>query len=177
MTGWDLASQSGMLALTLFVMFLGLIFTFIPILPGTLIMWGAAIAYGWVLGWDKLGWIAFSLITLFMILGIAADAVAGHLGAKMGGASWWAIIVGAILGFILGLIASLIASPIAGCFAGMLGAIAGVLWVEWQRHKDWDIAMRATKGYVAGSAAGIMAKVTSGLLMLSIFLARVYWWP
>jgi len=177
MSGSELLSQGGMLFITLFVMMLGLIFTFIPILPGTLIMWGAVFAYGWVLGWDKLGWVAFSLITFFMILGIVADAVAGHFGAKMGGASWLAIIVGAILAFILGLVASFFGSPLFGCFAGLLGAVGGVLWVEWQRNKDWDTALKATKGYVAGSAAGIMAKVTSGLFMFGIFLARVYLWP
>ena len=177
MSGSELLSQGSMLFVTLFVMMLGLIFTFIPILPGTLIMWGAVVAYGWVLGWDKLGWLAFSLITFFMILGIVADAVAGHFGAKMGGASWLAIIVGAILGFVLGLVASFVGSPLFGCFAGLLGAVGGVLWVEWQRNKNWNTALRATKGYVAGSAAGIMAKVTSGLFMFGIFLARVYLWP
>jgi uncharacterized protein YqgC (DUF456 family) len=85
--------------------------------------------------------------------------------------------VGAILGFILGLVASFVGSPLFGCFAGLLGAVGGVLWVEWQRNKDWDTALKATKGYVAGSAAGIMAKVTSGLFMFGIFLARVYLWP
>jgi uncharacterized protein YqgC (DUF456 family) len=173
----ELFSQAGMLFITLFAMMMGLIFTFIPILPGTLIMWVAVLVYGLVLGWEKLGWWAFGLITFFMILGMIADAVAGHFGAKMGGASWWAIIVGAILGFVLGLAASFFGGPLLGCFAGLVGAIGGVLWVEWQRNKNWDIALKATKGYVAGSAAGIMAKVTSGLFMFGIFLARVYLWP
>lgn len=177
MNNGELASQAGMLFITLFVMSLGLIFTFIPILPGTLIMWGATLAYGLVLGWDQLGWWAFGLITFFMILGLVADTLAGHFGAKMGGASWWAIVVGAILGFVLGLVASIFATPLVGCFAGLIGAVGGVLWVEWQRTKDWNVALKATKGYVAGSAAGIMAKVTSGVFMFGVFLARVYLWP
>jgi uncharacterized protein YqgC (DUF456 family) len=111
-----------------------------------------------------------------MILGVVADAVAGHFGAKMGGASWAAIIVGAILGFVLGLVASLYGTPILGCFAGLIGAVAGVLWIEYRRNKNWDLALKATKGYIAGSAAGIMAKVTSGVFMFGVFLARVYLW-
>jgi uncharacterized protein YqgC (DUF456 family) len=51
------------------------------------------------------------------------------------------------------------------------------LWIEWLRNKDWETAMRATKGYIAGTIAGMMARATSGVLMLGIFLARVYWWP
>jgi uncharacterized protein YqgC (DUF456 family) len=176
MSDGQMFSQAGMLFITLFVMTLGLAFTFIPILPGTLIMWGGALAYGLVLGWENLGWWAFGLITFFMILGVVADAVAGHFGAKMGGASWAAIIVGAILGFVLGLVASLYGTPILGCFAGLIGAVAGVLWIEYRRNKNWDLALKATKGYIAGSAAGIMAKVTSGVFMFGVFLARVYLW-
>jgi uncharacterized protein YqgC (DUF456 family) len=178
MTGSELFSQSVVLFITLFVMLLGLLANFLPIfIPGTLIIWGAAIGYGLAVGWEKLGWVAFGLITFFMLLGMIADTIAGHMGAKMGGASWLAIFVGALLGFGLGLVASLIGTPLFGCVVGLLGAVGGVLWIEWRRHKDWDKALRATKGYLAGSAAGTLAKLTSGFLMLGVFLARVYLWP
>jgi hypothetical protein len=49
------------------------------------------------------------------------------------------------------------------------------LWIEWKRKGDWDTAVRATKGYIAGSAAGIMARFTSGVMMIGIFLAVVMW--
>jgi uncharacterized protein YqgC (DUF456 family) len=180
MSDGGLLSQSMMLFITLSVMLGGLILTLVPILPfvpGTVIMWGAAIGYGLILGWDKLGWLAFSLITFFMLLGLVADAIAGHFGAKMGGASWLAILVGVILGFVLGVIATLIGTPLLGCLAGLLGTFGGVLLVERRRGKDWETALRATKGYVAGSAAGILAKVISGVFMFGVFLARVYLWP
>ena len=180
MGGGELLTQSGILFITLFVMLLGLLLTIVPIIPlvpGTIVMWAAAIGYGLALGWEKLGWLAFSLITFFMLLGLIADAIAGHFGAKMGGASWLAILVGVTLGFILGIVGSVIGTPLLGCLAGLLGTFGGVLLVERQRGKDWAAALKATKGYVAGSAAGIMAKITSGLFMVGIFLARVYLWP
>jgi hypothetical protein len=173
----DLYSQSSILFLSLFVMLVGLIFTVIPPLPGTIIIWAGAIFYGWVLGWDKLGWLTIGLLTVLMIVGVVVDLVAGHFGAKMGGASCLAIVVGAVFGLILGIIASLIGTPILGCLGGLIGMVGGVLWIEWQRNKDWETAMRATKGYIAGTVAGMMARATSGVLMLGIFLARVYWWP
>jgi hypothetical protein len=52
----------------------------------------------------------------------------------------------------------------------------GILAERWRRG-EWQSAMRATKGYLAGASLGIMAKVTSGLLMLGAFLTRVYLWP
>lgn len=178
MNGTELFSQGVILFITLFVMLLGLIANFLPIfVPGTLLMWLAAIGYGLLLGWDRLGWLAFSLITFFFILGIVADTVAGHLGARMGGASWPAVLVGAVLGFVLGLAASIFGTPVLGCLVGLAATIGGVMWMEWRRHKDWDKTLAATKGYLAGSAAGILAKATSGVLMLGVFLARVYLWP
>lgn len=176
MNGPELFSQASVLFITLFVMLIGLMFTMIPPIPGTVIMWGAAIFYGLVLGWDKLGWISFSLLTILMIIGAVVDIAAGHVGAKMGGASCLAITVGAVLGFILGIVASLIGTPILGCLAGLIGMVAGVLWIEWRRNNDWDRAVKATKGYIAGSAAGIMARVTSGVLMFGVFMATVYFW-
>jgi uncharacterized protein YqgC (DUF456 family) len=175
MGGWDLFSQGFVLFITLFVMMIGLIFTVIPPIPGTLIIWGAAIFYGLVLGWENLGWTTFGLLTFFMIVGIVADVLAGHFGAKLGGASCLAIIVGAVLGFILGILASLVGTPLLGCLAGMVGMVGGILWIEWKRKGDWDTAVSATKGYVAGSLAGIAARVASGMVMLGIFLIRVYW--
>lgn len=178
MNGAEVFSQGLILFITLFVMLLGLIANFLPIfVPGTLVMWLAALGYGLLLGWDKLGWLAFSLITLFFILGIVADTIAGHLGAKMGGASWAAVLVGAVLGFVLGLTASIVGTPLLGCVVGLAATIGGVMWVEWRRHQDWNKAITATKGYLAGSAAGILARVISGFFMLGIFLARVYVWP
>ncbi len=160
---------------TLFMMTIGLFFALMPPLPGTVIIWAAAAFYGLMVGWDEsLGWLTFGLLTFFMIVGVLTDFVAGNFGARMGGASWWAVAVGAILGFILGIVASLIGTPVLGCLAGLIGMVGGVLWVEWRRNKDWQTAVRATKGYAAGTAAGIMAKVTSGAIMVGIFLVRVY---
>lgn len=170
----ELFTQGMVLFVTLFVMMVGLIFTFIPPLPGTIVIWAAAIFYGLVLDWQKLGWLTFGLLTFFMVVGLVADALAGHFGAKIGGASCLAIAVGAILGLVVGLVASLIGTPVLGCFAGLAGMVAGVLWIEWKRKGDWETAVRATKGYLAGSAVGILARVTSGFFMFGLFLARVY---
>lgn len=175
MAGWDLFSQSTVLFISLFVMMVGLIMTAVPPLPGTLIIWLAAGFYGLALGWERLGWLTFSLLTVLMIVGMVVDIVAGHFGAKLGGASCLAITIGAILGFLLGIVFSLIGTPILGCLAGLIGMVLGVLWIEWRRNNDWQRAVNATKGYVVGTAAGVIAKVISGVLMFGVFLLRVYW--
>lgn len=175
MSGSELFTQAFVLFSTLFVMMIGLIFTVIPPLPGTVIIWASALAYGLVLGWDRLGWLTFSLLTVLMLVGIIADALAGQFGAKLiGKASCLAILVGTVVGFTFGIIVSLIGTPIVGCLAGVVGTLGGILLVERRRHQDWQTAVAATKGYLAGTTAGILAKVTSGILMFGIFLIRVY---
>ena len=102
--------QNLILFITLFLMLIGLIFTIIPPIPGTLIIWGAAIFYGLVVGWGQLGWWTFGLLTVLMVVGIIVDILAGHFGAKLGGASCLAIFVGAVLGIVLGIGFSFIGS-------------------------------------------------------------------
>ena len=174
MTGTELLSQGFILFVTLFVMMIGLIFTVIPPIPGTLVIWGAAIMYGLLSGWEKLGWITFTLLTFLMLAGVIADALAGQFGAKIGGASCLAVAVGTVVGFTLGIIGGLIGTPIVGCLAGVFGTLGGIILVERLRYKDWRTAINATKGYMAGTTAGIMAKITSGVLMFGIFLISVW---
>ena len=167
--------QNIVVFLTLFLMMVGLMFTVIPPIPGTLVIWGAAIGYGLVMGWERLGWLTFSVITVFMILGLIGDFAGGQFGAKVGGASCLAVLVGTVLGLVTGIIGSLIGTPVLGCLAGMAGTLGGILMVEKARYGNWDNALKATKGYFAGQALGIAAKVVTGLFMIGVFLLRVYW--
>ncbi len=170
----EIMTQGFVLFITLFVMMVGLIFTVIPPLPGTVIIWGAAVFYGLVLGWANLGWWAFAAITLLMIVGIVADFLGGQFGAKFGGASCLAIALGTIIGLLSGIAGSVLGTPIVGCLVGILGTLGGILLIERLRHRNWSTALNATKGYLAGTTAGIMAKVTAGVLMFGVFLIRVY---
>jgi uncharacterized protein YqgC (DUF456 family) len=175
MTELELLRQNIVMWLALSVMIVGLIFTVIPPLPGIIIIWAAAIGYGLLLGWEQLGWLTFSFLTLLMILGLIADLAAGQVGAKMGGASCWAIGVGTMAGFGAGIIASLVGTPVVGCLAGVAGTLGGILLVERARYGDWRKAIGATQGYLAGTTAGIIAKLLAGGLMIGVFLLRVFW--
>jgi uncharacterized protein YqgC (DUF456 family) len=170
----DLFAQAFVLFFTLFVMMVGLIFTVVPPIPGTLIIWGAAIGYGLVMGWESLGWWTFAIMTVLMLVGVVADFVGGQFGAKIGGASCLAIALGSILGFVLGILGSIVGTPIVGCLVGLLGTLGGILLVERFRYNDWRSAINATKGFLAGTTAGIMARLTAGILMFGGFLMRVY---
>lgn len=173
---FEMFSQGVVLFLTLFAMMIGLIFTLLPPVPGTIIIWAAALVYGLVLGWEKLGWLTFGILTFLMILGAIADFLGGQVGAKLGGASCLAVAVGTVFGLFFGIGGSVIGTPIVGCLAGVAGTLGGILLVERIRFGDWGNAAQAIRGYVAGNALGIAAKVTAGILMFGVFIARVYLW-
>lgn len=169
-----LSREALILFMTLFTMMVGLIFTVVPPLPGTLIIWGASIVYGLVLGWESLGWWVFGILTVLMIVGIVADFLGGQFGAKLGGASCLAIIVGSLLGFVVGILGSVIGTPILGCVTGTLGTLGGILLVERVRYRDWRIATSAVKGFAVGTTAGIGARLTAGVLMMGVFILHVF---
>jgi uncharacterized protein YqgC (DUF456 family) len=80
---------------TLIVMGLSLILmVVIPVLPGQFIIWLAALVFGLIVGWAKLGWTTFILLTTLMLLAAIIDEIAGWAGAKTGGASWQGIAIG-----------------------------------------------------------------------------------
>jgi hypothetical protein len=57
---------------------------------------------------------------------------------------------------------------------GVAATLGGILLVERLRYKNWATAIKATKGFMAGTATGIAAKITTGCFMLGVFLVRVY---
>ncbi|MDM8528032.1 DUF456 domain-containing protein [Anaerolineales bacterium HSG24] len=163
-----------LLATAIVAMIIGIIFTVVPPLPGTVIIWGAAVGYGLIMGWELyLGWPTFIILTILMLIGMAMDIIAGHVGAKVGGASWLSITLGMILGLILTVLGSSL-TPIVGCLAGAIGMIISVFAIEWWRNRDRDKAIQAIKGYCAGTTLGMMAKVTTACMMMGIFLVRVF---
>jgi len=54
-------------------MALGIVGVFLPGFPDLLLIWGAALAYGLLAGWGRLGPWLFAGITLSTIAGLVAD--------------------------------------------------------------------------------------------------------
>jgi uncharacterized protein len=146
-------------------MAIGLIGSVVPVVPGTTIIFAAAVVHRLVLGPDRsLGWTALIAMLLLTLLTYAIDAAAGYLGAKRFGATKWGLIgcaAGALLGVFFGLL---------GLFVGpVIGAIVGELIAGKQIMK----AGRAGWGTFLGSIAGMVAKLFFGLIMIVIFLMNV----
>lgn len=139
---------------------IGLFGTVLPALPGVPLMFAGMFLAAWAGHFVYVGPLTLGLLGLLCVLAIAADIVAGLLGAKRVGASRWALVgagIGTIAGFFFGL-PGLILGPFVGALAGEL--IAG------------STVRRATHvgvGTWLGMLFGTLVKVALAFAMLGVF--------
>ena len=136
----------------------------IPILPGLVIIWAAALGYGMVAGFGVLGWVMFALITVLMLAGSIIDNVLMGTSAHKEGAPWWVILL-ALVAAIVGNF--LIPIPIIG---GILAALLTLFSIEWLRRKDWHKALASMKGMLVGCGWALVIRFIIGLVMIGLWL-------
>jgi uncharacterized protein YqgC (DUF456 family) len=153
------------LILTLFVMTVGLIGIVLPIIPGTVLIFLAALVYALVEGFQTIGWPTLVILGILAIIATTADIWASSVGAKMGGASGWSVVLG-LVGGLVGLV--LFSLP-----GAIIGAIAGVLGTEIVRVGDWKKALKAGSGWIIGWLLSTVLQLAIGLAMMAIFVWQV----
>ncbi len=155
--------------LTLGVMVVGLIGTLIPVLPGVELIWLAALVYAIAERFVTIDPLTFTALTVLAALGITANIWAGHLGSRLGGASWQALLAGLGLGAV-GFIIGLFVGGIGAVPGGLVGALAGILLVEYLRWKEWKAAARAGTGWLVGCLLSGLIQMILGTMMILLFL-------
>jgi hypothetical protein len=161
---WLEASAFVLIALTMFVGLFGLL---IPIFPGNVVMWGAALVYGLVSGFGTLGWVMFALITVLMVAAVLADNILMGAKAREKGAAWSSIIVALVSGVVF----TLIFPPIGGLIAAPL-----VLFLmEFRRLGDSTEATRIVKALLLGWGLAFLARFGIGVVMLILWGIWVFW--
>ncbi len=154
-------------------MFIGLFGIILPIIPGIALIWLTAFGYAFYEGFEAVDWLAISIITLITLVAGTADLWMPLLGSKKGGASKRAMIFG-LLGGVLGFLILTPMFPILGSiFGGIIGYAIGTLIGQYHKYKDWDIALRASIGGVAGWGASVVVQMIGGILIVSIFIWQV----
>lgn len=148
--------------LTLTVMLIGLLGLVVPIMPGLVIIWVAALGYGLFAGFGTLGWVMFALITVLMIVGSVVDNILMGAKAHESGAPWWVVLVALAAG-ILGNFAL----PIIG---GLVAALLALFLVEYIRRKDAKEALKSMKGMLIGCGWAFVIRFIMGLFMIGFWL-------
>ena len=147
---------------TLLLMLFGLVGSLVPWIPGSVIIFAAAVMHYMLLGpGGSVGIPTLIALGVLMILALIVDLLSGSLGAKWFGASRWGAL-GGILGAIIGMFFGLV-----GVF---IGPVIGVLVGELLGGKGILPAGRSMWGSFLGTAAGMMGKVGIAFVMIVWFL-------
>ena len=158
MSGWGIALVAAAMAV-------GLVGTVIPVMPGLVIMWAAALVYGLVVGFGVLGVVAFGLISALLVGGILISYLVPHRAGVRGGVPRTSLrlgIAGAIVGFFV--------IPVLGLpIGGVLGVMAG----EYQRLGDSAAAWRTTRTVVVGFIQAALVEVMTGIAILCVWVGWV----
>jgi len=146
-------------------MLAGLAGALIPWFPDILLIWGAGLVYGILVGWGTWGPWLFALMTVAALVGFVAEVAVSAAGARVGGASGWGILAGLVLA-VLGLI---VFSPLGA----LIGLALGMLLVEGWRQHNLRKAAAATLGAVIGWGASFLVKFGLSLWMVLLWGAWV----
>ena len=183
--------EGTLLVVTLIAMFVGLVGSVLPALPGVALIFISALVYAFSTGFEVVGGWVVALLGLFAALALVADFVGTSYGARRFGASNWGTAGGAI-GGIVGALVGLLFLGIGSLFGLILGSVAGVFLGEYLKRRrqstsspgaeasrvqparsdqgDWRRTGRAAGGVFVGYLIGAAAQGVLGLLSVIVFV-------
>ncbi len=143
---------------------LGLAGTVLPLLPGTVLVWGGILVGAWIDDFSRVGTTTLVVVSVLAVLAWALDYVAGLMGAQKAGASKQALLgaaIGTVVGIFMGLVGVL--------FMPLVGAAIG----EYVALKDQNRAVKVGIATWFGIMVGLIAKVVLAFVMVGIFMAAL----
>ena len=177
--------EGPLLALTLVLMFVGLLGSVLPGLPGVTLIFLSALVYAIITDFRTVGVAILVVLFIFAAIAFVADFVATSYGARRFGASNWGTVGGAV-GGIAGALIGLLFLGIGSLFGLILGTIAGVFIGEYLRRErqgdqqeteptqaDWRRASRAAGGVLVGYLTAAVIQGLLGLASVVIFVLAV----
>lgn len=146
-------------------MAVGVVGTVVPVVPGLILVWVAALVYGLVAGFGIVGALAFAIITGLAVVGIVIGVLLPQRAAARGGAAPSSMRVGALLALV-----GFFVVPVIGL---VLGGVLGVFLGEFVRTRDTAAAWRATVAAVKGFGIAAVVQVLLGLAMVAVWVSWV----
>ena len=147
--------------LTLIVMLFGLFGLIMPVFPGLVIIWLAALGFGIFGGFSAGGWGFFIVITVLMLIGNISDGLLMGKKALDYGAAKVSLVIAAAVSIVV----SLFFSPIGGLIAA---PIALYLSEKNQGHTPEE-AKRITKGLMVGWGWAFALRFAIGIIMIILW--------
>ena len=145
------------------VMLVGLAGTVIPILPGLVVIWGAAVVYGLASGFDAIGWVAIAIITVLFATALWLAVKLPQRHTADAGVSvplqFFALGIAVVGYFVV---------PVVGA---PLGFVLGIFLGRFATTRKADTAWTSTKAALIGMFHAASIQFIAGLLMIVVWLA------
>jgi uncharacterized protein YqgC (DUF456 family) len=146
------------------LMALGLAGVVLPVLPGTVLIFGAILLGAWIDDFAKVSGWTVAVAAVLTAISLVCDYVAAALGARRVGASRQAVI-GAALGTLLGIFSGLWGL----IFMPLVGAAIGEYLVLRDLQRAGQVGLATWVGLLLGTAV----KIAIAFTMLGMFVAAL----
>lgn len=153
------------LVVALLVMLVGVAGAVLPALPGTPLVFIAALAHKLCFGDRSVAWWVLVILGLLAAMSLVVDFLATTYGAKKLGATKRGI-VGAMIGAVVGLF---VFPPFGLLIMPFLGALLG----ELSGGREWKESAKAGVGATLGVLAGAAGKLLCCIAMVGLFLINL----
>jgi uncharacterized protein YqgC (DUF456 family) len=160
-------TQSTLIFFGTILMVGALIVSFIPILPGTVIVWIAAMAFGVLNQWVRFTPLAGVVATVLMIFSVSSDFWLPALGVKTGGLTCLGAI-GSLIGGFIGTF--FIPLPICGT---LIGAVIGALAIELIHFRNLGKAMQAGQSTAKLFIIGYIIESVSSITVFVVYVVSL----
>ena len=156
--------ETSITIITGLVMLLGLLGLIVPIFPGLVIIWLAALGFAIVnlSAMTTVSWFLFGIITILMVVGNLADNVLMGAKALEYGASKRSI----FLTLVIAVGVSLVLSPIGG----LISAPFALYFLEKADGHTKEEALAITKGLMTGWGWAFVVRFGLGVVMIVLWL-------
>lgn len=155
------------LGISSLIFLIGLVGSFLPVVPGSLIVWIGVLAHKLWLAEASISWKVVAITGVLMGIGQVADFFMGVWGARRFGASWKGA-VGAFGGAFIGFF---IPPPLFWLIVGpILGAIVG----EFAAGRSLGAGGKAGIGTVIGGLLAFALKFGISVCVISLFFLDLF---
>ena len=157
--------SAGGIVLVALVIAVGLVGIVVPLLPGTLLVFGA-IAVWAVVENNVTSWVTLGVVTLLLAAATLIKYLWPMRRMRAADVSTWSLAAGAVLGII-----GFFVIPVLGL---VIGFVLGVYLAELAHRRDQRVAWTSTKHAVKGVALSVGVELCGALLATVVWVAGLY---
>ncbi len=157
--------STGGLVLVALAILVGLVGIVVPLLPGTLLVFGA-IAVWAVVENDVTAWVTLGVVAALLTVSMSIKYLWPMRRMRAADVGTWSLVVGAVLGII-----GFFVIPVLGL---VLGFVLGIYLTELAHRRDQRVAWTLTVHALKGVALSVGVELCGALLATAAWLAGVY---